>query len=213
LIAVDPTDPRHVFLRIISPAAGPNPFEALAVTTDGGATWTIPLMVTGTLTGFVRLQDGQTMFATGMVDGTSRLFRSDDAGRTFSSTPLAFESMGLSERGGVLFIPTNFAADGFALVSSSDRGGTWTPRLKFSEIDGIKDCVRAACQADCTYLVNLTLFGPNTCTATPTDAGADAGPTGSGGGCGCRYGEAGTKWISLAAVAVFLALARRSRHR
>jgi hypothetical protein len=212
LIAVDPTDPRRIFLRLVSPAGGGNPFEALAITEDGGATWSTPLsLAAGSLTGFARLADGQTLFATGIVGGGSRLYRSNDAGRTFTSQPLAFKAGGLSERDGVLFIPTDFAADGFALVSSSDLGETWTPRLRFGEIDGIKSCVRSSCQADCNYLVNLTLFGPATCMAHP-DGGSDAGgPPTSDGGCGCRLGGAEIGWLSFVVVAMLLAGRRRIR--
>lgn len=214
LIAVDPTDPAKLYLRLVSPATEPAPFEAVALSTDGGRTWSMPLVLAGgTLTGLVRLADG-TLFATGSdAGGAYQLFRSDDGGRTFAGTPVSFRALGLAERGDILFVPTNFAVDGVALVSSADRGQTWTPRLRFGDIAGIKDCVRVACLNDCDYLVNLTLFSAQTCLPSRPDAGSDAGPPPpAGDGCGCAIrGPAGAPEIALLVLVLVRLLMTRRR--
>jgi photosystem II stability/assembly factor-like uncharacterized protein len=214
LIAVDPTDHATVYLRLISGVGEPNPFEAVAMTKDGGTTWSMPLVLPGgKLTGFARLADG-TLFATGAdAGGGYRLHRSDDGGKSFAGTPVSFRALGLAERGGVLFAPTDFMAEGVALVSSADRGVTWTPRLRFGDISGIKECVRTACLNDCDYLVNLTLFSAETCRLSPPDGGGDAGvPPGESGGCGCKLVGGGRSFVATLAL-TFVALTMRRRRR
>jgi hypothetical protein len=190
LMAVDTADAAKLYLRLISAPGEPTAFEAIAVSGDGGATWTMPLVLSGgALTGFARLADGK-LFATGEdAGGTSHLYRSEDGGRSFTAAPMPYRALGLAERQGILFVPTDFAAQGVALVSSSDLGQSWTPRLRFGEIRGIKPCVHSACLNDCDYLVNLTLFSRETCRPS-ADGGTDAGGgAGGSGGCGCSLGR------------------------
>jgi hypothetical protein len=200
LMAVDAMDAAKLYLRLVTPPGQSAPFETIAVSSDAGATWTMTLMLPGgTLTGFVRLADGK-LLATGKdAAGKSHLYRSDDGGRNFTATPMTFAALGLAERDGVLYVPTDFAAQGVALVSSSDLGQTWQPRLRFGEIDGIKPCVQTSCLGDCDYLVNLTLFSANTCRPSDVDGGTG---TGGSGGCGCVVGTtpggSGLGWVVLA---------------
>jgi MYXO-CTERM domain-containing protein len=157
------------------------------------------------LTGFARLPDGTLLLvgslaadATPIVDAgpaaalAPTLFRSDDGGSSFTTEPLPFHAVGLAQRGGTVYAAANNFQDGFALASSTDGGRTWTPRLRFRDISGIKTCVQAICMDDCDYQAGTTLFPPGTCGPGPgVDAAVDAVVDGrlaeraSSGGCGC----------------------------
>jgi hypothetical protein len=201
LVAVDPVNPDKVLLLLLNATAGGTERQALAVTSDAGATWRTPLSLApeGTLTGFARLPDG-ALFLVGNVvaDATPAtdagaatlvptLFRSDDGGGAFTAAPLPFHAVGLAQRAGILYAAANNFQDGFALASSTDGGRTWTPRLRFRDISAIKACVRAACLDDCDYQAGTTLFRRETC-GPAVDAATDkAGPPGppASSGCGC----------------------------
>jgi photosystem II stability/assembly factor-like uncharacterized protein len=200
LVAVDPVDSRRITLRITSGASSPQQFQGLAITTDGGATWTTPLVVSGgSLTGFARSPDG-TILAVGTIaptmdggTGVPSAFRSDDGGLSFTTQPLSFHPAGLAQRDGTFYVATNDFLDGFALASSIDRGQTWTPRLRFRDIAGTKDCVRASCQDDCDYLAGVNLFPPETCNPPPKKAG-----------CGCGLGTNADPQDSIATASLLL---------
>lgn len=202
LAAVDPTNPRRLYLRVASGGGISSSFQGIAISDDAGASWRMPLMVPGgTLSGFVRLPSGN-LVAVGttapLMPGGSAvpaLFRSDDAGQSFSTQSLPFHAAGLAQRNGQIFAATNNFLDGFALARSDDNGRNWTTLLRFRDIKGIKDCVRTSCQDDCDYQAGITLFPPNVC--NPIDAAADgepsdaATPPAKSGGCGCQLGTTG----------------------
>src|SRR5262249_49071853 len=81
LIAIDPQSPDKLVLRT-SATAG----DSLAVSTDGGAHFAMPLDVPGgILTSFVRMPSGTLLLAG--VDGTTNvIFRSTDGGATFTQS-------------------------------------------------------------------------------------------------------------------------------
>jgi hypothetical protein len=184
LVAVDPTDPRTIVLRVVSAGGAPEAYQGLAVTRDGGTTWTVPLKVAkGFVSGFARLSD-QTWLAVGQTApaspddlGAPTLFRSDDGGQTFETQPLPFHPVGLAQRNGTAFGVARDPVDGFALASSSDGGRTWLPRLRFREIKDVKECVRSLCGSQCDTLVRAAVFPPEVCRPHTT---------GSGSGCGCQ---------------------------
>lgn len=205
LVAVDPADPARVLLLLLGSTPSAEEVQGVALTTDGGITWRLPLTLppTGTLTGFTRLPDG-TMVLVGNVPGGAMgdggaaaqvptLFRSEDDGRSFTAETLSFHAVGLAQRDGTLFAAADNFRDGFALTSSADGGRTWRPRLKFREIAAVKSCVRALCADDCDYQAGVTLFPPETC--QPRDAGTDGAsadpPRPKGSGCACAVGAAG----------------------
>ena len=214
LAAVDPTDPQTIVLRLISADNVENPFEALAITHDGGQTWTTPVQLPGgALQGFVRRQDG-SMVAIGVMqstDGTlptSYLFQSTDAGKSFSMTSLPYHAKGLAERNGTLFMATDNFKDLVALVSSQDAR-SWKSRMRFDQISAVKSCVYAACKGSCDMLGGLTIFPAQVCEvmAKPTPT-----PTSTKAGCSCMAAPAGVGLPGMTLV-IALVLARRRRRR
>ena len=171
LAGVDPTDPETLYLRISSAPGEANAFQGLAITTDGGATWTVPLLVQGqgaALVGFARRPDG-SLLAVGSLAGPTlntgvpTIFRSDVGRKIFTSESLSFHPVGLGQRDGTLFVAANNFVDGFALASSDDGGKSWNPRMRFRDVAGIKACVFSSCQQRCDLLAGTTLFAPGTC--------------------------------------------------
>ena len=199
LAAVEPTDAARVYLRITSVPGDSRTFEGLAVTLDGGTTWKVPLLVSdGSLAGFARLDDG-TLLAVGSTPlpgapPVPAAFVSDDGGQSFTTRSLPVHALGLGQRNGTLFAPTNTAADGFALASSVDRGASWQPRLRFADIAGVKDCVHASCQQGCTTLAAANLFPAATCGSSADASAGDAvsTATASAGSCACALASAPT---------------------
>ena len=215
LAGVDPTDPQTIVLRVLSADNAANPFEALAVTHDGGQTWALPLQLAGgTLQGYVRRQDG-SLAAIGVMqstDGTvptSYFFRSTDAGKSWSMDALPYHAKGLAERNGTLFMATDNFKDLVALVSSDD-GKSWKSRLRFDQISAIKSCVYAACRASCDMLGGLTIFPLQVC---DTKAPPPPAPTQGSSGCSCAAVPTGG-WLATAGTlggAMLLAGRRRRR--
>jgi hypothetical protein len=213
LVAVDPVDSNRITLRITG-GTTPQQYQGLAITTDGGTTWTIPLQVMGgSLVGFARLPDGN-MIAMGTTPALTpggnpvpAAFRSTDGGHTFTTESLTFHPAGLAQRAGILFVATNDFLDGFALASSTDGGQTWTPRLKFTDIVGTKECVRASCVYDCLYLANtIGLFSNQVCPPAP-DAGTDGAGRPKAGGCACGLALRSDPQGSIASAALLLLVA------
>jgi uncharacterized membrane protein YgcG len=158
------------------------------------------------------------------------LERSKDGGASFAPSPISFSPKGLAARAGVLFAAADEFPAGetnpvrFSLASSVDEGDTWQARLKFSQISGVRACVKAACQSNCAYLSGLTLFPTATCSTSASGGtgGASGGATpGSGGGCSYALGGSRIGWISslcgafavLIGVGAALGARRRTRPR
>jgi hypothetical protein len=222
IAAVSATDAQVIYLHTKTDAGAANPVQGLAISTDGGTTWSTPLVLPGAgadLTGFARLPDG-TLVAVGltagpMATGIPTLFQSDDGGMTFTNTALSFHPVGLGRRDSTIFVATNDYVDGFALTSSADLGHTWTPRLRFQDINDIKACMFTECRPACAYLAGTTLFPAAVCDL-PTDGptGGDTTTPSSGGGCACGVVGAGANGVGLV-VALLVGgwLAGRGRRR
>jgi photosystem II stability/assembly factor-like uncharacterized protein len=194
IAAVDPVDPQKVYFRVTGSE------DAIGLSSDGGATMTLPLVVTAQLTGLLRRANGQILVsALDVVDGA--LYQSTDAGKSFTKLATRLGIRALAERAGKIYAATDDVVDGFALAVSTDDGATFTPLLRFNQVRGARSCgnVKAACAASCSMLVNVGTFTAATCanSAAGSDGGvaprADAG--GDGGtnpvaspskGCGCH---------------------------
>ena len=195
IISIDPADPERVLLRF----NGANE-QAIALTTDGGATATKPVVVNGNFTSFVRLPSG-TLLVGGMVDFAvvPGLYRSRDRGESFARLPTPPSIRALSQRDGIVYAATDNFGDGYAAGTSADEGDTWQPLLRYEQLRAIIPCLMSRCQATCQTEVDLGLWPQEVCAATvPTMMGA-AGSSGmscsSGiggtGGAGARGGTGG----------------------
>ncbi|MEA2695989.1 MAG: hypothetical protein QOI66_260 [Myxococcales bacterium] len=225
IAAIDAQDPQKVYFRVTGAQ------DAIGLSTDGGETVTLPLIVTTQLTAFLRRTNGQVLVsAQDVVDGA--LYRSIDAGKSFTRMATRLSIRALAERSGDLYVATDNVVDGFALAVSSDDGITFQPLLRFNQIKGARDCgnLVAECAATCSSLVSVGTFTSSSCgsgdAGTVVEAGhGDAGdgeanpPPGSsslsssaGRGCACHLlpGEALSGPIVLA-WAVVAALMRRAR--
>src|SRR5262249_13817368 len=95
LIGVDPTNANKVFLRVGARGEDGGTEERIAVTTDGGATLTTPLVVPGgVLTAFTRTAAGHLIVG-GLIAGPIA-YRSTDGGATFVALPTPPNIKGLS---------------------------------------------------------------------------------------------------------------------
>ena len=192
LVAVDPTNPQKVFLRVGS-AAG----EALAVTQDGGVSASSPLTFpAGSFNAYTRMASG-TIIAGGVVGTSNVAYRSTDQGNTFQPLPAALAFRGLSSRGTTLYAASDNVSDGYAIETSPDEGMTWQPVMNYDQIQAIQTCVSAACQTDCLARAGMGQWSSDMCSASvmeaPIDAGA-GGSTGAGnhaGGTGGQPGQSG----------------------
>jgi hypothetical protein len=174
IVAVDPSDAGTIFLRLGQASGG----EALAVSSDGGRTFRRAFSVSGVLTGFLRRNSGTILVAGTSSDGSPMGARSLDGGASFQRWEGAPHLRGLAERDGVLYAAADDSVDGFALATSVDDGATWSPMLRYAEVDRIKPCVAAACARACARMVDLGLWAASVCTGRAADAGASfAGAT------------------------------------
>jgi len=218
IVAVDPADANVIYLRAIGGAD-----ESLAISRDGGMSFTTPITLPGgALSAFARLASG-TVLVAGLVpsDGgtTAGLgWRSGDGGVTFEDWTLAPmpRLRALAEREGKLYLAGSNYMDGWALAVSSDEGRTLQPIARYDQISRVKACVAAVCQDLCDEQAGRKLWGPEVCNPTLRDGGADAGPPPpSSSGCGCSTaaprGAVGT--CALIALAVALRGAARRRRR
>ncbi len=209
IIAVDPTDPRHLFLRVGISSGG----EKLGVSTDGGLTFTEPVSVDRQLTAFVRLASG-TILVAGLDNDNGPLgFRSTDGGATFVSWPKPPHLRALAERDGNLYAAADNFLDMFAAGVSTDEGATWTPLLTYDQVKRVKPCVQSTCQDVCDNLAGLTLWPQEVCgDATPVTTTPKSG-------CGCRAasgdgdGDGDGGAAAFAIVVATAAIASRRRRR
>jgi hypothetical protein len=177
LAAVDPTDPRTIYYRVLDPAG-----DRLAISHDGGQGARVALAVDGPLTAFLRRADGTLLVGTKLAGA----FASRDGGETFEPWPGAPHLRALGERGGTLYAVADNTADGYAVGSSKDGGKTWTPLLRFQDLCGVSACsaaVRTTCQPAWERLVDL--LGITGCTPPPDAATPPAPPAR---GCSCQTG-------------------------
>ena len=200
IVAVDPDDRDRVLLRVLGADD-----QALALTTDGGASATRPVVITGNFTSFVRLPSG-TLLVGAMADGAvvPALFRSHDCGASFERLAASPSVRALSQRAGVVYAATDNFGDGYALGASTDEGDSWQPLLRYEEVRAILPCLKSACQTICQTEVDLGLWPQEVCAAAPpptTGAGGVSGAAGGSGGASGGPGAHGGGGCSLAPAA------------
>ena len=222
ILAVDSADSALVYLRAIGAAS-----ETLAVTRDGGMTFSTPLTIAnGALSAFARLASGTILvgalvnFAGGGGGTMGAGYRSTDGAMTFSPWTLNPQPhlVGLGERvsGGhaTLYLSGKNYSDGWALATSTDEGLTVTPVMSYDQVAGIKSCVQQLCLDTCNYEEMQAIWDTAVCTGPDGGAGdAGIGPTGSS-GCHCAAaGDAPSFAAVLAGLSLAAAGARRRRRR
>ena len=111
IAAVDPTDPQKVYFRVTGTE------DAIGLSVDGGATMTLPLVVTTQLTGLLRRANGQILVsALDVADGA--LYQSTDAGKSSPNWPrVSAFALWPSEPGNSTWPPT-----------TSSTGSRWRSR-------------------------------------------------------------------------------------
>lgn len=239
LLAVDPTDPDRVLVRITRRVIDERA-ERVLLTEDAGDTWSEVLSV-HQVSGGDFTEDGAGAYVTSRLrDG---LWRSDDAGRTFVQAQPGLSLPCLGLRGDEVWTCVDELLDGYALGRSTDAGATLSERLRFEEIHTLPECptcsevayVCAQWFPDLAYDLQLDGGGidlPDGGSGAPRDAAApvicrdgavldgsmdgavDAGSGGGSGDCGCRAGPASSPspWV-LASVVGGLLLRKRRRTR
>jgi len=216
IAAVDPNDARRLYLRVAGTGADGRSVDSIAVSADGGETFTRPVNLSGgKLMTFIARANG-TVLVTGLLGATVVGYRSLDAGATFASWQPGLHPRGFGERGATLFVATDGAADGFALASSEDDGDTFTPRMRLADIEAIRSCTQQACLDDCWQKVTIELWPPAVCGERPvTEPGMPRG--GGGGGCaaaGSIDPSPGAGFVAaIGALAVVRARLRSKRRR
>jgi hypothetical protein len=218
IIAVDPTDPRRLFLRITEKLD-----EKLGVSTDGGLTFSTPITVSDQLSSFVRLANG-TILVGGMDNNQAVAYRSTDNAKTFVALVKPPHLNAMAERDGKLYVGAENFIDHFAVGVSTDEGATFQPLLTYNQVKRTKPCVQQVCLDVCDNLGDEQGLGlwPQAVCGDEVDAGSDGGPTTpTKSGCGCRTagGDEGAVaarggWLTAALLSTgLIASWRRRRQR
>jgi MYXO-CTERM domain-containing protein len=208
IVAVDPTNADRVYLRTHSPAGDA---FAVAVAGAGGSSFTVTTPQTfpgGILSAYARLASGTIVIA-GVVGVDNVAYRSTDAGASFQPLPTPPSVRAMSGRGSTLYVVADDVADGYAVGTSVDEGGSWQALMSYDQVAAIQACAKATCQDDCLNRAAAGQWDDSFCAATapaspdggsaPPDAGPgtdagthpDAAMT-SGTGGGASSGGAGT---------------------
>ena len=171
IAAIDPADPDRVFLRGIGVSG-----DVLAV--FDGASPPVQVVLAfgnGQMTAFVKTTSG-TVLVAGNSSSVPQLFRSQDE-RDYEPLAGAPAILSMAERQGAIYAATDTTVHPFGEALSGDEGVTWTPGLRFAEIDAIAGCLAAACQDDCHMRAAQQQWPAAMCAAAPpADPLADAGP-------------------------------------
>ena len=198
IIAVDPGDARILTVRVIGTTG-----ESLAISRDGGMTFTKVVDVAGQLTGYVRLDSG-TILVSGALATEGVGFRSTDGGLTFAPwTPVTTDGAGvpdvssdggvqrpphlraLAARGGKLYAAAKNFSDDWAVGVSTDEGphhSSGSTRYRPTSNRSVA-CAQAVCLAAARRRRPLRIWplgGLRGATVTPA-AAREAG-------CGCGIG-------------------------
>jgi MYXO-CTERM domain-containing protein len=215
IIAIDPLDPRKIFLRVTEAT-----LESLAISEDGGVTFRKAVTFDLKISAFARLPGGVILVAgvnsAGGGDMLPAGYRSTDGGQTFAPWRTGLMIRALAVRDGLLYAAANNFKDGFALGVSSDQGATFKPMMTYDQASSVKACVDQICRESCQMLATAKLFPAAICVSADAggEAGPDAGhaPVPASSGCGCAVGSAAGRWTAAGAPllgALFLCRRRR----
>ena len=170
ILAVDPVDKGTVYIRELSGLK-----DAIVVATNGGQSLQVLLTIDGQFTSFVRTTDGA------LYAGTSagQLYVRPAGAADFLPARPAPHLRCLGQRFGEptrIYACANFVTDGYSLYSTDDGGQTFTPVMKFTDLQGPLTCspVSTNCAAHWQRIQGVLGIG-----AIP-----DAGQSGVGGGGG-----------------------------
>ncbi len=197
ILAVDPLDKNTVYVRLLAALK-----DAIAVTTDGGQNFQTLLEIDGRFTSFLRSTDG-TLYA-----GTSggQLYVRPPGAASFTARP-APHLRCLGQRYGEakrIYACGDFVNDGYSLYWTEDGGQTFTPVMKFTDIQGPLSCSQVATNCAAHWDRIKTVLGIG---AVP-----DAGQGGGGGGGGASPGS-GCAGVGAGATTLLLLLAFSLRRR
>jgi len=177
ILAVDPTDPDKIFLRVSQPFG-----DVLAVSADGGVTFQTPVKFAFQLTAFARLASGTVLVAGSDFDPQGNMtpasYRSTDAAHTFGAWS-APRLRALAERSGQLYAAADNFNDGFALGVSTDEGLTFMPLMTYDKVTSVMGCVQTACSDSCRAQAALSLWSASICPAGTMGADAGGQPDGA----------------------------------
>ena len=161
ILGIDPFDRDRVFLRGIGPGG-----DVLAVLDQAEPPAQVPLtFANGQMTAFVKTA-AATVLAAGTSNGAAQLFRSHD-GLDYEPIAGAPAILSMAERQGVIYAATDTTVHPFGEALSQDDGSTWTPGLRFAQIDAIAGCLAAACQDDCRMRAAQQQWPAAMCAAAP----------------------------------------------
>jgi hypothetical protein len=203
IAAVDPVDPRIVYLR----AAGANA-DGLAVSLDAGKSATVAFELPVRMTALLLRQDGSLIVGT----QSSTVYTSSSPLGPFRAVTGWPRLRGLAERDGVLYAAADDIRDGFAVGASIDGGRSFRPLLHFDRIAGIRGC--GTFPEDCATAwaalqVVLAISSTHAADAGAADSGGPPGPVRSS--CGsCSNTGPEARLLLLLALSPFL-LRRRNR--
>jgi photosystem II stability/assembly factor-like uncharacterized protein len=143
IAAVDPVDSNVVYLRLLSATS-----DAIAITTDGGATVPPPaLMLPGEfLSSFLRADDG-SLYA-GTAGGRLYVRRRGETSFAMQAGP-RLRCLGQRQGTSRIFACGDMFLDSFSVGYSDDGGRTFQPLMKLTQLAGLLTCpsVQNACAA------------------------------------------------------------------
>lgn len=226
IIAVDPADARTLTVRVFETTG-----DSMAISHDGGQTFTQVIKTTGQLTGYVRLDDGKILVSAN--EGTEGVgFRSTD-GMTYAPwTPVTTSDTGapdvaadggaqrpphfraLAARDGKVYAAAKNFSDVWALGVSTDDGATFQRVMRYDDVHAVKACIQAVCWNNCAMASTLQAVWPKSvCGPEPEALPEPHSP--SSGGCGCRVSDAlgPASSVVVLAAACLAFLRARSRKR
>ncbi|MFM2152996.1 MAG: hypothetical protein RL199_1431 [Pseudomonadota bacterium] len=208
IASVDSSDPSVAYLRVFAVETGAGTPDKPAVVKDAlaivrGDTVTMPLVLDGPMSTFLRRADGTLLVA----GATAGAFRSQD-GATFEPWTTAPRLRALAEREGVLYAAADAFRDGYAAARSPDGGASWQKMLAWPDLCGIYPSEQLADVCRMPWRLTADRFGvepPDACPKAPVPATPDPTvPTTTKPPQGCGCGGAGSEVLALVGLAAMI---------